>query len=109
MITDKQIEIMLDEEIKSAAEKHGDFNSSHEAYAVILEEVEELTQQLDYMKEILAQLWEDIKRDTFKKHGYNRRDYSYIEIFIDNATDSIRESIQVGAMIKKFEMFLLKK
>jgi hypothetical protein len=46
---------LIEDEISSARVKYGAFNSTHEAYAVLLEEVEEL--------------WEVVKTNTERHYG----------------------------------------
>lgn len=59
-------------ELQSATEKFGEFNTPHEGYAVLLEEVDEL--------------WDEIKGNKRDPYGYRRR----------------QEVIQVAAMALRF-------
>ncbi len=68
---------LIEDELRSASRQHGRFHSSHEGYAVIKEEVEEL--------------WDEIKKKT-----KNRSDKRMLE-----------ESVQVGAMAARFILDLL--
>ena len=54
---------LVDEEVGRAYDKFGPFHSSHEGHSVILEEVEESSDELDNVKLHLAKLWESIKND----------------------------------------------
>lgn len=54
-------QILLDvvAEFERATDKHGSLNSAHEAYAVILEEIEEV--------------WEEVKKRSAKRNPYRLR------------------------------------
>ncbi len=78
-MSETQIDTILrkvKEELQFALKQHGDLNSTHEGYAVILEELEEL--------------WIEIKK---KKH---QREPTFMR----------REAIQVAAMAIKFALFV---
>lgn len=66
---------MLDE-LERATEKFGEFNGTHEGWAIIKEELDELVMTINY------KLWDEVKRND-----------------IDAA---IEECIQVGAMAMRF-------
>ena len=68
---------MTEKEVRSAMETHGDFRSAHEGYAVILEELDEL--------------WDEVK-----KRGARR-----------DRDQMTQEAKQVAAMGVKFLMFML--
>jgi nitrate/nitrite-specific signal transduction histidine kinase len=50
-------------EYKLATELHGMFNSMHEAYAVILEEVQEATEELAVLESELSDFWRLVRRN----------------------------------------------
>lgn len=54
----KAVELVT-QEFRSATEKHGSFNSAHEGYAVLLEEVDEL--------------WDEVKKKTKKRSSEKLR------------------------------------
>jgi len=90
------IEALVKEERESASRSYGDkFHSLHEAYAVILEEVEEAEEQREALRNVLHCLWAAIKA--------NRTDNA------DKTCESIKsfsmhaaaEWIQVAAMAEK--------
>lgn len=68
----KQFMLKIDDEARHAVAKHGEFASLHEAYAVLLEEVDE----------VKAIVWE--KNEN--------RDYAHLK----------KELVQVGAVALKF-------
>ena len=65
---------LISEEVDSAMKKFPLFNSSHEGYAVILEEMDEL--------------WDEIKNNKYPMSSMNQK----------------KEAIQIGAMAVKFLM-----
>ena len=73
----KTFQELVQEEVKKAEKKHPSFNSFHEGYAVILEEVDEL--------------WEEIKKKTSERDLVNLR----------------LELIQIAAMCHRFDKDLL--
>ena len=91
----KQVEILTNEELERANKKFmSKFNSTHEAYAVLKEEIEEAEAELKNVKMMLEDCWFDIKRDTMPNRNI---------IAIKNCAINLSaESIQVAAMCKKF-------
>ncbi len=92
----KDVINLVYKELESANEKFPPFNSSHEGYAVIKEEIEEAEEQLIYTKEKLNVLWSNIKRNNIEfslAHVYNLE-----ELAINMAV----EAIQVAAMAQKY-------
>jgi hypothetical protein len=79
----KLMKVMYKENL-SSVEKYGSFNSTHEGYAVIKEEIEELQAEFDLIKEKFeSKFWDGgIKKDDMDK------------IF--------NEAIQVNTMMTKF-------
>jgi hypothetical protein len=90
------------EELKCANEKHGLFNSNHEAWAVLLEEIQELTDEhTGYAKlcnDTMQKLWKHVKSDRLTKQiGED------LLIDIKFATlEVLFEAIQVCAMCDKW-------
>lgn len=96
---------MSEDELNLANYFFGNFRSMHEAYAVILEEFEEVEMDFDSAKEQLEIMWERVKKsdDSFKEieiSNYN------LEKFKRYATSSALETIQVIAMISKAQRCL---
>ena len=93
---------MILEELKTASLKHPPiFNSNHESYAVLLEEVEECKSALDFIERDMKVLWSEVKNDANNKELLTTlREMEKI------AKNLVEESIQVGAMIEKFKRFL---
>lgn len=95
---ENDVENLIAKELKSANEKFSQFNSPHEGYAVILEEVEELELETEKIKNYIKCLWEAIKSDD---------DLSVVDFAISNlrmhAIFAVCEAIQVAAMCDKFK------
>ena len=61
-IAEKELSGAVESELAHIREVHGvRYNSLHEGYAVLLEEVEETENELKRVKEELAELWDCIK------------------------------------------------
>lgn len=87
------IEKLVQIEFKEANIVHPLFHSTHEAYGVIKEEVEETEQELIAVKENLKQFWELVKVDCY---GENQ-----LKCMKSYAMNVAREAIQVAAMCQK--------
>ena len=72
------------------------YNSEHEAWAVIKEELEEAEEELDFSKDYMTMIWNLIK--------LNKKDKDF---FLDNlerhARNMVAEGCQVLACIQKFK------
>lgn len=91
-----KIDALVQGELKAANEAHPLFASDHEAYAVILEEVQESRDEMLQVIEHCNQLW-DLVREDFK-------DTVKIDKYKDikgYALRTIQELIQVAAMADK--------
>jgi len=71
IMIEKSFSKMVAEELASARKKHGGTNSIHEGYAVILEELDEV--------------WDEVKKKTKER----------------NLVELLKELVQVGAMAQK--------
>ncbi len=92
--TMKDVNYLVQNELDMACETHGDkFNSGHEAYAVIKEEVEELEAEVKLIQSTIDYMWWDIKYDD----PYGDR----LEEIEKYATRAACEAIQVSAMARK--------
>lgn len=97
------IEKLINEELQNANKKFPLFSSWHEAYAVILEEVEEADEETNVMCTLyLDRLWRDIRA----KASSEADRIEDIGIVRGHAVRAIEELIQVAAMCDKAAMSL---
>ena len=87
---------MILNELAKGIEKHGLHNSPHEAYAVLLEEVEEVNDNLKRINQAMDVLWRSVKRDH--RAGAAR------DMILDFAKETIIELVQVAAMVEKYKI-----
>lgn len=92
------IKKLINDELRSANKKFPLFSSWHEAYAVILEEVEEAQEETNVMCNLyLDRLWLDIKA----KASSEADRFEDIGIIRGHTVRAIEELIQVAAMCDK--------
>lgn len=96
-----EIEILANEELSSANEKFPLFHSSHEGFAVLLEEAEELAEESDEIEKIMHSWWMYLRRDENIDIQKKR-----VDKIRRHAVDAAMEAIQVIAMCDKFKMSL---
>lgn len=88
------VRYLVQNELDMASDDHGKkFHSDHEAYAIILEEYDEWQDELLYMDEEIAKMWESVKCND--KIGV------YLKNIEKIATNAACEAIQVAAMARK--------
>ena len=92
---ENQVRELVKVELAAANERFPQFHSAHEGYAVIKEEVEELSEAVQGIEKMLCMLWENIR---YNLDGTNRVAW-YAMIYSINAAC---EAIQVAAMCQKF-------
>jgi hypothetical protein len=96
-----KIKELISDEISNAVLKHGEFNSEHEAYSVIMEELEELEEELIDIRMYFDAIWPIIRGqepisglETLEK----------ISVFgTRKSIKLIEEAIQVAAMFSKLK------
>ena len=94
MIDRRIIEQLAAEELVDANTKHDPkFNSPHEAYAVIKEELEEMFDEAEYSVFYLGKLWEHVKADDDCTQQ--------LDLLKSRAVMVAQEAIQVVAMCDK--------
>lgn len=92
------IEKLINDELRAANKKFPLFSSWHEAYAVILEEVEEAQDEMTMLKEErLPRFWSRVKNKHVSPASY-AGDMGAIRGY---AVRAIEELIQVAAMCDK--------
>lgn len=83
-------------ETENAVKNYGEvYNSPHEGYAVLLEEVEEASDDLTYIKNNLGVLWQSIKT--------NDLDSTLITDIEGMAQMLALEAVQIAAVCSKFK------
>jgi len=93
-----QLELVLDfidDELEYAMCIHGPHNSHSEAYAVILEEVQEAEEEVVNINSLMDDYWDCIRDDD-----YEDLEDTKLQIF-EGCIRGIEELIQVAAMVKK--------
>lgn len=91
------------DETYEAGKKHGYiFNSPHEGIAVLYEEFEELTEDVEFIKNLISEMWLNIKEDLpIEEHKFKRaKEVSHF------AHDEI---IQLATMFEKLSDYYYKK
>lgn len=89
------IDELIDQELIEANKQYqAMFNSEHEAYAVLIEEIDEVFDEINKIAEVRLMLWENIK-------GNKNTKLILIELQ-KLSLKLIKESIQVAAMLKKY-------
>lgn len=92
-----QVEKLTEEEAERSMIKFSLFNSTHEGYAVLLEEIEEQQEESRLIECYSKILWDEVKRNA------NKFDIAEtLEVIKERATLSASEAIQVAAMAQKF-------
>ena len=87
----------VEEELEHIRAVHGNqYNSLHEGYAVLLEEVEEAENELERVKEELSDLWLCIKQND------NEGATNALRRIATHSHFLIQESVQVAAVTNKF-------
>lgn len=90
------VKIIASEELHEANKRFPEFNSTHEGYAIIMEERDELQSEIDFIKRELATWWEVVKNGDCDENDFM---LAGIE---ESAINAACEAIQVSAMCKKF-------
>ena len=81
-------------EYKRAEKAHGGtFHSAHEAYAVVLEEVEEVRAEMEAISRLADGIWMATRNDMPPMTGYKN--------MLETALQAAAECIQVAAMCRK--------
>lgn len=93
------LEALVGKELASANEQFPLFNSVHESYAVMKEEVEEAKEAGDFVDGGLEQFWAAIKGNC----PMSFLTYS-LEVVREQAIQMAIEAIQVAAMCDKFTL-----
>lgn len=87
---------LVEKELESANKKFPRFNSAHEGYAVILEEMEEAGENLNNADILLKELWCGVKHNSVSLYMDD------VAALKTEAINAACELIQVAAMAQKF-------
>jgi hypothetical protein len=91
---ERGIATLIEDEIVRAENKHGRINSPHEAYAVLLEEVQEAEEDMISVQKMLNLFWRNVRVDTL--------DLSALTTIHDKSLHAALEFVQVAAVAKRF-------
>ena len=92
-----EVKILSIEELERAnKEFQPKFNSAHEAYSILKEEIEEAAEELKFINGNLDHLWICTKRNIHESAIEHAKDMK------ENAINLSAEAIQVAAMAQKF-------
>jgi hypothetical protein len=97
-----KIEEIIINELQHARSLFTNMHSAHEGYAVILEEVDELQEELEFFNMHKDGLWQSIKKNNLKIQFNNIKEMQRI------IRKLIKEAIQVAAMLQRFQEDVLK-
>ena len=97
----QKIKELIAEEISSAVLKHGEFNSAHEAYSIILEELEELEEKVNNIQNYFSAIW-PIIRGKEPISGLESLE-QISEFGSRHGIKLIEEAVQVTAMFSKLK------
>ena len=88
-------------ELENIKRNYGEnYNSAHEGYAVLLEEVEEVEECLHYIRTDIKILWERV-RNNFKDLENSDKSAELLMVVV-NAKQLAEEAVQVAAVAEKF-------
>lgn len=88
------IDNFINNELAEIIEKHGKFNNNHEAYSVLLEEIEEVGEEFDIINNYIKSTWDYIKRD-------NDSIEINLAVIEEASRRMITELVQVIAVVRK--------
>ena len=92
------IDRAIDDELHYTLHKKPLFHSDHEAYAVLLEEWDELEEEIDHAAMCIDYLWTWIKEEDPDEILAWKQDMHHA------IKDLIAEAVQVAAMLEKFSV-----
>jgi hypothetical protein len=89
------IDNFINLEVSDAIKTYGKFNSSHEAYAVLLEEIEEVGEEFDIINDYIKETWNYVRRNQ------NDNIEITLPIIEEASRRMIKELVQVIAVVRK--------
>lgn len=94
-VVHEEVEKLVEKELAAATERFGLNHSWHEKYAVMLEELQELKEQVNIADAEIESVWFGVRHN---KHEYIE---DHIHYAYERAVNAACEAIQVAAMAKK--------
>ncbi|WNM19254.1 hypothetical protein [Flavobacterium capsici] len=97
-LSNKKVDIingLVQRELDFAQAKFPKFASAHEGYAVLLEEIQEMDEEMDIIRVINDVFWKKVKTNSDPSDTLHQMKLNVLNL--------IKEAIQVAAMIKRFE------
>ena len=91
---ENDIRVLVDKELAAANKRFPQFHSTHEGYAVVLEEADELKEVVNRINDRMIYLWARVR--------FNNDCEELVSRIYDDAINAACEAIQVAAMCKKF-------
>ena len=94
---EKTIKQLIEKELTKARILFPEFHSSHEGFAVIMEELEEMKEEHDWLHKDFKMLFSVIRQNSIEGQ---KAAIKSMKITIINL---IKEAVQVAAMIEKYD------
>lgn len=91
---ENDIRVLVDKELAAANKRFPQFHSTHEGYAVVLEEADELKEVVNRINDRMIYLWARVRFNNDCKELVSR--------IYEDSVNAACEAIQVAAMCKKF-------
>lgn len=83
-------------EVENIKNKHGEcYNSIHEGYAVLKEEIEEAAEEMERTKNLLAEIWQNCRNDEVKEFMGNAKKMNLYALYL------MQEACQIAAVAEK--------
>ena len=102
--TDRVVEELIESEHLNSMKNHGEvYSSLHEGYAVLLEEIEEVLDDIRNLISLRRIIWRHIKQDNTEHDTCFEQCLFLSEMHTEHA---IKELAQVGAVLRKIEKTL---
>lgn len=99
-LSKEDVRLMFICELNKANKNNALFHSAHEGFAVLYEEYEEMTEQVNLVKMVTDKMWSDVRKND------NKNIVISTNCLKSAVTDVIREAVQLGAMCEKLLYFL---
>ena len=94
-VVHEEVEKLVDKELAAATERFGLHHSWYEKYAVMLDELQELREEVDLTDEEIGAMWYGIRKN-YPEYSEERIHYVY-----EHAVKAACEAILVATMAKK--------